>query len=410
MRTFLLGMLPCLLMAQAPPLSYDDILKRARTSPERSRTEALLAERHRALNGTRGFLREGPFLGIAAGPRTNPTWPTTTDQSVELDLPLFLSPGTRRRLEESLGQADPALRGAAKTEARFHLRQTYLDAWLTERLLQLREADLTTVQTWLKAARVRLEAGADPGFQVSLVEGEVLRAQADLDETRRQRLNAWAALRAVADVPGVPVPLADPGEALSPPSEGLTAKFEASALRRAIQSRLDLEQQALRHQEALAISRWSLRGSYAKEGEDRISKVGLAYRFSRPGEGLAIKRETEATLQATKRELEVALLELDARFQSALIRLQTATPPLPFKGFDLSLNAISMRLSEGKERPSEALPIRRQLLEAQAASYRRLQAAHLLTAELQALTEAVAGAKLDPQGGAQDVRRDEVNP
>ena len=329
---------------------------------------------------------------------------------MELDLPLFLSPGTRRRLEESLGQADPALRGAAKTEARFHLRQTYLDAWLTERLLQLREADLTTVQTWLKAARVRLEAGADPGFQVSLVEGEVLRAQADLDETRRQRLNAWAALRAVADVPGVPVPLADPGEALSPPSEGLTAKFEASALRRAIQSRLDLEQQALRHQEALAISRWSLRGSYAKEGEDRISKVGLAYRFSRPGEGLAIKRETEATLQATKRELEVALLELDARFQSALIRLQTATPPLPFKGFDLSLNAISMRLSEGKERPSEALPIRRQLLEAQAASYRRLQAAHLLTAELQALTEAVAGAKLDPQGGAQDVRRDEVNP
>jgi hypothetical protein len=46
-----------------------------------------------------------------------------------------------------------------------------------------------------------------------------------------------------------------------------------------------------------------------------------------------------------------------------------------------------MRLSEGKERPSEALPIRRQLLEAQVASLRRLQAAHLLTAELQALTD-----------------------
>ena len=74
----------------------------------------------------------------------------------------------------------------------------------------------------------------------------------------------------------------------------------------------------------------------------------------------------------------MALLELDARFQSALTRLQTATPPLPFTGFEQSLNAISLRLSEGKERPSEALPIRRQLLEAQAASYRRLQAAHLL--------------------------------
>jgi outer membrane protein TolC len=389
MRTFLLGALPCLLMAQAPPLAYEDILKRARTSPEQYRTEALLAERHRALSGTRGFLREGPSLGIAAGPRTNPMSPTTTDQSVELDLPLFLSPGTRRRLEESLGQADPALREAARTEARFHLRQAYLDAWLSERLLQLREADLATVESWLKAARARLEAGADPGFQVSLVEGEVLRAQADLDETRRHRLNVWAALRGMADVPGIPTQLADPGEALTPQAEGLAARFETSALRRAIQSRLDLEQRALLHQEAVATSRWSLRGTYAKEGEDRIGKVGLAYRFARPGEGQALRRETEATLQATKRELEVALLELDARFQSALIRLQTATPPMPFQGFDLSLKAVSLRLSEGKERPSEALPIRRQLLEAQAASYRRLQAAHLLNAELQALTAEV---------------------
>jgi len=386
MRTFFLGALPCLLMAQAPPLAYEDILKRARTSPAQYRTEALLAERHRALSGTRGFLREGPSLGLAAGPRTNPMLPTSTDQSVELDLPLFLSPGTRRRLEEALGQADPALRAAAGTEAQFQLRRAYLDAWLTERLLQLRDADLTTVESWLKAARARLEAGADPGYQVSLVEGEVLRAQADLDESRRQRLNAWAALRTVADVPGGPAPLADPGDPPPLPAAELAAKFETSALRRAIQSRLELEHRALLHQEAVATSRWSLRGSYAREGEERIGKVGLAYRFSRPGEGQALRRETEATLQASKRELEVALLELDARFQSALIRQQTATPPMPFKGFDLSLNAISLRLSEGRERPSEALPIRRQLLEAQAASYRRLQAAHLLNAELQALT------------------------
>ncbi len=389
MRTFLLGALPCLLMAQAPPLAYDDILKRARTSPEQHRTEALLAERHRALGGTRGFLREGPSLGLSAGPRTHTAGPSTTDQSVDLDLPLFLSPGTRRHLEDALGQADPALRSAARTEAQFQLRRAYLDAWLNERLLQLREADVATVQTWLKAAQARLEAGADPGYQVSLVEGEVLRAQADLDEARRQRLNAWAGLRTVADVPGGPVTLADPGDPLPLPAAELAAKFETSALRRAIQSRLELEQRALLHQEAVATSRWSLRGSYAREGEERIGKVGLAYRFARPGEGQALRRETEATLQATQRELEVALLELDARFQSALIRLQTATAPMPFKGFDLSLNAVSLRLREGKERPSEALPIRRQLLEAQAASYRRLQAAHLLTAELQALTAEV---------------------
>jgi outer membrane protein, heavy metal efflux system len=387
MRSFLLGVLPCLLMAQSPPLSYDDILQHARTDPEQFRTEALLAERHRALNGTRGFLREGPSLGISAGPRTHPVAATTTDQSVDLDFPLFLAAGTRRRLEAALGQADPALREAARIEARFRLRRAYLEAWLAARLLDLREADLVTVQTWLKAAQARLDAGADPGFQVSLVEGEVLRAQADLDEARRQHLNTWAGLRTLADVPGAPTPLADPGETAPPASIELQGRFEASTLRRAIQSQVELEQKTMRHQEALATSRWSLRGSYGREGEERVGKVGLAYRFSRPGEGQAIHREAEATFQATQRELEIALLELDARFQSALTRLQTTAPPRPFTGFDLALRAVSLRLSEGKERPSEALPIRRQLLEAKAASYRRLQAAHLLTAELQALTD-----------------------
>lgn len=171
------------------------------------------------------------------------------------------------------------------------------------------------------------------------------------------------------------------------PTDGLQARFESSALRRALKQRLDLESQVIRHQEAIATSRWSLRGSYGKEGEERISKVGFAYRFPRPGEGQALRRETEAAFQVTKRELETALLELNARFQAAHARLQAAPPPVSFMGFESSLKAISLRLVEGKERPSEALPIRRQLLEAKVASYRRLHAAHLLSAEILALTE-----------------------
>ena len=387
MRSFLILVLPCLLAAQAPALSFPDILAHARTSPTQYRTEALLAERHRALAVTQGLLREGPSLAYSAGPRTNPLAASTTDQTVDLDLPLFLSVGTRRRLEDALGQADPLLREAARIEARFQLRQAYLDAWQAERLLQLREADIATVQTWLQAAKDRLEAGADAGFQVSLVEGELLRTQADLDEARQRRLSTWAGLRSHSDISAAPVPLADPGEAIQPTADLLPPKYEASTLRRALQGRLELEQQALHHQEALATSRWSLRGTYSREGEDRIGKVGLAYRFARPGEGQAIRRETEASIQATRRDLEIALNELDARFQSALARLKGTTPPLPFAGFESALRAVSLRLGEGKERPSEALPIRRQLLEAQAASYRRLQAAHLLSAELQALTD-----------------------
>ncbi len=387
MRTLLLGALPCVLVAQVPaPLSYDDILKHARTSPEQLRTEALLAGRERQLRGTSGLLREGPTVGFSAGPRSSSLAPTTTDRSVQVDLPLFLSPSTQRRLEEALGKADPALRESARIETRFRLRQAYLDAWLAERLLGLRESDLGTVRIWLQAARARLEAGADPAFQVSLVEGEALRAQLDLDEARRARFLTWANLRTLAAVPEMPVPLADPGDPGFPVAQDLSAQFERSSLRRAIEARLELEEQTLRQQEALATSRWSLRGGTSREGPERITTLGLAYRFPRSGETRAIHREAEANLSATKQELEIARVELEARFQSALTRLQNTSPPTPFTAFDTALRAVGLRLSEGKERPSEALPIRRQLLEAQVASLRRLHAAHLLNAELQALT------------------------
>ncbi len=394
MRPLLMGALPCVLMAQAPPspaplLAFDEIQRRARASPEQYRTEALLAERRRALAGTRGFMREGPSLAVSTGPRANPLAPATTDRTVDVDLPLFLAGGTRRRLEQAVEKADPALRETARVEARLRLRRAYLEAWLSERLLALRESDLQTVQAWLKAAQARLEAGADAAFQVSLVEGEDLKARLELDEARRQRTLAWAGLRALAEVPAEPASLAGPGEAALPSMENLPARFEQGALRRALQTRLELEQRALRHQEALATSRWSLRGSYGREGEDRIAKVGLAYRFSRPGEGRAIRQEAEANGQATQRELEIALLELEGRFQSALTLAQAAAPAAPFAAFDAALRAVSLRLSEGKERPSEALPIRRQLLEAQIAGLRRIQAAHLLCAELQALTTGV---------------------
>jgi hypothetical protein len=223
---------------------------------------------------------------------------------------------------------------------------------------------------------------------VSLVEGEILKAQLDLEEARKQRLSAWANLRALAEVPVQPMPLEGPGDPVLPQAVDLQPRYDQGSLRQALQARLDLEQQTLRHQEALATSRWSLRANYSKEEPGvHIAKLGFAYRFARPGEGQAIRRETEANLQAAKRELEIALLELDARFQSSFQRLQALPSPLPVPAFDRALGAVGLRLTEGRERPSEALPIRRQLLEAQVASLRRLHAAHLLTAELQALTD-----------------------
>jgi outer membrane protein TolC len=396
MRRVLIGAMPCLLLAQvpasqpsSPPLTFDTILSHAMPGLEHLRLESWLAERNRELAGSAGFLREGPSFGVTTGPRRSAGLPGTTDQSAEVDLPLFLAPGTRNSLIRALDQADPLLREGARRETLLRLRQAYLDAWLEQEVTHLREQDLRTVEVWLNAAKVRLDSGADPAFQVALVEGEILKAQMELADSRRRASMAWISLRSQTDLPDQPVPLANPGPV--PPLDPLlySSSYQNAPLRRALRARMEVERENIRHRKDLGLSRWSLRGYYAKEGEDRIAKVGMAYRFSRPGESQAIRRETEAGLATLHRELQIALTELDGRFQSALERLQSFGDMASRQSFQSAIQAVGLRLQSGKERPSDALPIRRQLLEAEVAGLRRQHAQHLLQAELQALTEGV---------------------
>ena len=388
MRFPILGALPFLLALQAAaqtPLTYQDIQAKARPAPEQWRTNALLAERNLQLQESRGFLREGPTLALAAGPRRTTGRPSTTDRAFEVDVPLFLSPRLRAGLESALGEAHPLLKEAARREASLRLRTAYLEAWLATRTLTLRESDLDTVERWLKAAHARFDAGADPAFQVSLVEGERLKVQQELDEARIQQARAWGALVSLADLPSAPVPLADPGLVPQLPSGDLTKALEQGPLRRALLAQADLEARSLRLKEAQSLSRWSLRGSYAQEGEDKITRFGVAVRLPRPGEGSSVRRSTEAQIQAVQGETRQALAELDARTQATLARIASPSREEKLPDFGQAIAAVGLRLQEGKERPSEALPIRRQLLEAQMASLRRTRTQHLLAAELQTL-------------------------
>jgi len=396
MRHVLIGAVPCLLLAQvpasqptSPPLTFETILRNAKPGLEHLRLDSWLAERNRELAGSAGFLREGPSFGVAAGPRRSTGLPSTTDHSADVELPLFLSQGTRNSLIRALDQADPLLREGARRETLLRLRQAYLDAWLEQEVTTLREQDLRTVEVWLNAAKVRLDSGADPAFQVALVEGETLKAQMELADSRRRASLAWTSLRSQTDLPDLPVPLADPGPIPALDPLMYSRNYQTAPLRRALLARLEVERENLRHREALGLSRWSLRGSYTKEGEERIAKVGMAYRFSRSGESQAIRRETEAGLATLHRELQIALSELDGRFQSALERLQNLGGMASRRSFQSAIQAVGLRLQSGKERPSDALPIRRQLLEAEVAGLRRQHAQHLLQAELQALTEGI---------------------
>lgn len=388
MRPIPVGALSCLLFVQAAaqsPLTFQDIQAKARPAPEQWRADSLLAERRLQLQESRGFLREGPSLSLTAGPRRIPGASATTDRGFEVDLPLFLSPTVRADLERSLGKTHPLLMQAAQREGTHRLRAAYLDAWLAARLLALREADLITVENWLKAARTRFEAGADPAFQVSLVEGEWLKIQQDLDDARIQEARTWGALVALAEVPVAPVPVAEPGPVPVVFTVDLNRRIEEGPLRQALLAQAEMEEQSLRLRQSVALSRWSLRGSYAQEGEDKVTRFGIAVRLPRPGEGTSIRLSTEAQLRASQGAARQALAELDARAVGAISRIK-ATASLDISpDFTRAIDAVGLRLKEGRERPSEALPIRRQLLESQMASLRRRHAQHLLASELQTL-------------------------
>jgi len=388
MHRILRGALPCLLALQAvaqTPLSYQDIQAKARSTPEQWRAEAQLAERQSQLQESRAFMREGPTVSFSAGPRRSPGSPGSTDRGLEVDLPLFLSSRIRKELESSLGNAHPLVMEAANREAGLRLRKAYLDAWLASRQLNLREMDLALVETWLKASQARLEAGADPAFQVALVEGERLKAFQDLDEARSQAAQTWGALSSLADIPPDSTSLADPGSIPALPGGNLALRLKEGPIRKALMAHAELEERSLHLQESMAQSRWSLRGSFAKEGEEKVTRIGVAVRLPRPGEQGAAQRRTDTQIRALRGETRRALAELDARALGAATRLQqaAATPTVP--DFTQAIAAVGLRLQEGRERPSEALPIRRQLMEAQLTSLKHIHTQHLLMAELQTL-------------------------
>jgi len=197
---------------------------------------------------------------------------------------------------------------------------------------------------------------------------------------------AWAHLRGLADLPLEPLSLADPGPAVLPDPATQAKAFEQSLMRRAVMERLAREQSQFELQQALRGARWSLRGSHASEGDETVTRFGIALRLPRPGEAKALRGEASAVRRALDREREYAILQLESRFQTALARLRTfGAVPLPL-AFEGALAAVDLRFREGKERPSDALLLRRQVLEAQIASLQRLRDAHALLAELEVMT------------------------
>ena len=106
---WLLAMMVALPAVAQAPLSYADILARARPTTEQVRLESRLADLQMQLQDTRGFLREVPTVSVEGAARRPSGLPAYTDKAAEIEFPLFLAPRIRRGLEASLGQAHPLL-------------------------------------------------------------------------------------------------------------------------------------------------------------------------------------------------------------------------------------------------------------------------------------------------------------
>ncbi len=391
MRTSLFGGLALCVQALAapPPLTFEALAALAKPDPQQVRVEWDLAARSRAMAATGGLLREAPTLVAEAGRRVGPLQ-RGTDRVLQVEAPLLLAPGLRSDAAHRLEEAGTASRALARLEARLRLRTAYLEAWAGQAQLRLRQEQLDLTRTWLEVARARVASGADPAYQVELVLGERLRQQAELGQSQRRAAETWAALRNLAELPKESLDLADPGAPLLPEPTGLSASFEAGLLRDALRKQQGLDRSAFDLQQALRGSRWSLRGSHSAEGDERVTRFGVALRLPRGGELRALDRERETGRTAMRVEAEAAERILESRFLAVLERLRTFGEASGAPDFEAALRAVDLRLREGKERPSDALALRRQLLEARFSALQRQQEAHALAAEIEHLCTGVS--------------------
>jgi len=394
----------------APALSFDDVAASARPGAAELRAAAELSAVESLLAATRGRLREAPTLGLAAGPR-RADGDETIDYGAELELAPLAGRDDRDALAALAAEARRVLPAAALAESLLDLRLAYADAWAAERREALRREDFETVERWRAVAEARARAGADPPYEADLVTLEAGQARFAWIVARSERTAAWGALRALAELPAEPAPLADPpwaaspDEAASPPAgdrrpgdEGAAPGLGAepplgSALRRAAAVRAALGAGAAALDAAVERSRWTLRSGLEREGEERAARLGVGLRIPRPGETAAARAAVAAEAAAGRREAEVAAGRLAARFAAARalwdgLAAAPAEPALE-PALAAPLVAVERRLAEGASRATEALAVRRQILAAREAALERRAARARAAAELLALTTEV---------------------
>lgn len=372
--------------APSPALTFEELEQRAFPAPAILDLNESMARLRTQIDSSGRFALEGPTVEAELGPRRLEDGSTGADAGARIELPLIADGGRRDAASDQLGAALPDLMTAAAVEARLRLRRLYLDAWMAQESYDLRQRQIEALEEARTAVRERVRAGADAPYEEALVDGEILRVRSELDAARAAQGEAWAELRALAKLPDEPMRLAPPGAPRLAPPPDARARFESGVLMRSVTAGNTLDLAMLDFEQARRRSRWSLTGAVGREGDETFATAGAGYRFPRRGESanLAAERAAAGTARARRAESEVD--RLVTRFEVLRERAERFGPIVPPDSFDEALRALAARFALGKERPSEILPVRRQLLEAREAALARIREAHALAAELEALT------------------------
>ena len=380
-----LGFAPLASAADSPPLTFDDIVQRAAADPARLARAAGLARWERELSATGRFAREGPTLDTELGPRRTEAGALKTQASARIEVQFLTDGHALAEADSRFRSASPDILAAEVVESRLRLRLAYLDAWLAQEHAAVIDVQRQSIEQLVASVRKRVGVGADAPYETALVEGELLRSRSDSDGARAALGEAWSALRALADLPVEPQVLEAPATPdLNVPADA-EARFASGVLRRAVAHRGSLEAAFLDLENAQRRSRWSATATVGMEADESFATVGAAYRFPRRGEGSALGRERAAAAAVMGRQADVEAVRLATRFETVIDRATRFGPIDSPDSFDEALRALALRIELGKDRPSLALPVRRQLLEARGAALQRVRDAHQLIAELDAL-------------------------
>jgi hypothetical protein len=376
-------LLPALVPASAgfaqERVGFEEVLARRRATAGEAEISGLMAEARRAAAGGSSLLAEGPSLVVTGGPRHSDPEGSAADFGLEVELPLVAARGARAELVRELEIAGSEAFSGFRALAAAELAVAFVEAWLAQEAVAVRAEDLAATEEWLVVARGRVEAGADPPYESTLVAGERDRALVELVAARREVDLAWGELAARSDVGADPRPVSLP----SLPAAAAASGSSTGQALAGIVARQRLEVALALARGAASESRWAVASELAKEGDERLVHFGVAYRLPLRGERAAIADELVAAEATAARRAEVDAAAVRARIAAARTALAAAGPALRPEHLEQARRALAARVAEGKERSSEVMPLRRQLLESRLASlaaeaYRARAAAELV--------------------------------